>query len=149
MNIAIFQCIRGEPDEYQLGFCIVKNYVNTVNYPTGTMGGNWAKRMGHNSVEGVGWIAHNSNHTLVYWKWSMRIYQFDNSDPTSDKDIRLMFLIGDNEFIKGATSYALYGKKKDYKWNLNWGWLISDIIVNTFSYKDDLWLYIKHLEMTG
>ena len=69
----------------------------------------------------------------------MRIYQFDNIDPENDKEIRLLFLIGDNEFKSGATSYSSVGKYDTFKWSASWEWLTRGrVIVNSFSYKDDL-----------
>lgn len=79
----------------------------------------------------------------------MRIYQFENSNPEYDKNIRFMFLIGDNEFIKGATSYSSHDDDSILNWDNSWEWLTRGIIINTFSYKDDLWLYIKLLTMIG
>lgn len=76
--------------------------------------------------------------TTEYTGTSMRIYQFDNSDPENDKDIRFMFLIGDNEFIKGATSYVSHDNDSIFKWANSWEWLTRGILINTFSYKDDL-----------
>lgn len=75
--------------------------------------------------------------TIEFIGVKMRIYQFDNNDPDDEKDIRLMFLIGDNDFKLGATSYVDFGKSKFY-WSAEWKWLTNKTFVNTFSYKDDL-----------
>lgn len=55
MNIAIFQCFRGETECYQLKFCIVKDYEGQSD-PYGTL--LW---------DFEGWYAHDRNHNRIYW----------------------------------------------------------------------------------
>lgn len=59
MNIAIFQCVRGELDQHILKFCIVKNY-NGRRDPIGFLLLPELKTY-------ISWIAHDFGHNRIYW----------------------------------------------------------------------------------
>ena len=71
----------------------------------------------------------------------MRIYQFENFNPEHDTNIALMFLIGNNDFRKPASSLIIRDNKNyKFDWGYDWEWVTkrSNGIVNSFKYVDDL-----------